>query len=484
MATASSRQRAVLGLAGAAAAALMLLVALRRLDQASPSSLFVAFAVLTAVAALAYVAWTAHPIWPISIGIVLASVSSHWDGVGLPAKVAPDRLLVAIGLLAIVIGGLRGSARITFRPQPVHVVLVLVIGYAVASAIAVGTIDDSAAIFRIFDRLGIVPYAIFMLAPLIFRGPEQRAVFLGVLVAFGGYLGLTAWFETVGPKALVFPNYIVDPSFGIHADRARGPFVEAVTNGFALYACCVAAVVALFTWRRPWPRIGAGVVALLCAVGVLFTLTRSVWLGAAAASVTVLLASRATRRFAVPVLAAAALLVAGALVAIPGLSERATARAGNQRTVWERKNLNRAAFNMIEERPLLGFGWNQFTRQSATHFELGEDYPLVAAPGLELHNGFLVHATELGLLGTSLWLLGLLLGVGGALAIRGPPELRAWRLGLAAIAICWVAIANSVNPTAFEPLLLWTWAGVVWAAGPHPGRQASVWGAGGGGAEA
>jgi putative inorganic carbon (HCO3(-)) transporter len=484
MATASSRQRALVGLVGAAAAALMFLVVVQRLDQTSPSSLFVAFAVFTAVVALAYVAWTAHPVWPISIGVVLGSVSSNWDGVGLPAKVAPDRFLVAIGLLAIVIGGLRGSARITFRPQPVHVVLVLVIGYAVASAIAAGTIDESDAIFRIIDRLGIVPYAVFMLAPLIFRGPEARAVLLGVLVAFGAYLGLTAWFETVGPKALVFPAYILDPAFGTHADRARGPFVDAVSNGFALYACCVAAVIAVFTWRRPWPRIGAGLVALLCGIGVVFTLTRSVWIGAAAASVAVLLASSATRRFAVPVLVGAALLVASALVLIPGLSDRATARADNERTVWERKNLNRAAFNMIEERPLIGFGWNQFRRRSATHFELGDDYPLVATAGLELHNGFLLHATELGLLGTSLWLLGLLLGVGGALAIRGPPELRPWRLGLAAIAICWLAVANAVNPTAFQPLLLWTWAGVVWAAGPVPGRQASVRRAGGFGAEA
>jgi putative inorganic carbon (HCO3(-)) transporter len=459
--------RALPVLVGAAAGSLALLLLLRKFEATSPSSAFIVVALVTAVGALAYVAWVADPVWPISAGIVLSCLSSNWDAVGFPSSVAPDRLLLATGLLAVVVGGIRSSARISFRPQPVHVVLVLVIAYAVASAIAVGTIGDRAAIFRIVDRLGVVPFAIFMLSPLIFRGPQQRAVLLGVLVAFGGYLGLTALFETVGPRALVFPQFILDPEFGIHADRARGPFIEAVPNGFALFACGVAAVIALITWQSRLAKVAAVAVVVLCALGVLFTLTRSVWLGAGAATMIVLLVNGGTRRFAVPVLVCGAILVAGALTLVPGLSGRASERAEKQGTVWDRKNLNRAAINMIEERPLLGFGWFQFRQQSAPYFELADDYPLTESAGLELHNGFLVNATELGLLGTTLWALGLLLGVGGALAIRGPPELLPWRLGLAAIAICWVVVANFVNPTAFQPLLLWTWAGAVWAAAPR-----------------
>jgi hypothetical protein len=34
------------------------------------------------------------------------------------------------------------------------------------------------------------------------------------------------------------------------------------------------------------------------------------------------------------------------------------------------------------------------------------------------------------------------------------------------VAICWVVIANFVYPGAFGPLVLWAWAGVVWAGGP------------------
>ena len=55
--------------------------------------------------------------------------------------------------------------------------------------------------------------------------------FLIGLVAVGAYLGITAFLQEVNLDQLVFPAYITDPSVGIHADRARGPFVEAAANG-------------------------------------------------------------------------------------------------------------------------------------------------------------------------------------------------------------------------------------------------------------
>ena len=89
----------------------------------------------------------------------------------------------------------------------------------------------------------------FAIAPLAFRTEAQRKIFLGVLVALGGYLGLTALFETVGPHALVFPRYITNPELGYHVGRARGPFLEAEANGIALFICGIAAAVAASTWR-------------------------------------------------------------------------------------------------------------------------------------------------------------------------------------------------------------------------------------------
>ena len=88
----------------------------------------------------------------------------------------------------------------------------------------------------------------------------------------------------------------------------------------------------------------------------------------------------------------------------------------------------------------------------------------------------LAYAVELGLVGALLWLASLLFAVGGALATRGPPDLRAWRAGLLAIAVCFIIVTNFVPPMAFPNLVLWLWAGVVWS-GRYARREAPARGA-------
>jgi hypothetical protein len=57
-----------------------------------------------------------------------------------------------------------------------------------------------------------------------------------------------------------------------------------------------------------WALLAAGVAAL-CALGVLFTVTRSPWLGAGAGATAALVFARETRRWFLPVAGLAALLV-------------------------------------------------------------------------------------------------------------------------------------------------------------------------------
>ena len=49
------------------------------------------------------------------------------------------------------------------------------------------------------------------------------------------------------PRDSIFPRYILDESLGIHADRARGPFLQAVANGVTLN---LLGLVALDSFRR------------------------------------------------------------------------------------------------------------------------------------------------------------------------------------------------------------------------------------------
>jgi O-antigen ligase len=268
----------------------------------------------------------------------------------------------------------------------------------------------------------------------------------------------------------VFPDYIVDPTIGIHPDRARGPFVEAGANGLALFGCGVAATLFAATTADRRIRLAAGAIAIGCAFCIIITLTRSVWIASSVALVVAMLAAPETRRLLLPVVAATALGIVVALALVPGLSEDVDFRSDDDRPVWDRQNANAAALRMVAERPLLGFGWNKFQTESDEYQRLADDHILTRS-GLEEHNVFLSNAVELGLIGALLWAAALFIAIGVAAFRRGPPDLKWWQVGLIAIAIQWLIVANFVPlGYAFPTALLWLWAGAAWVrpAGREP----------------
>jgi O-antigen ligase len=328
-----------------------------------------------------------------------------------------------------------------------------------ASAFFAGTLSQNDAFLRLVDTFGIMPFLLFLTAPLAFRTQRQRHVLLVAFVALGAYLGLTVVFETVKLDALVFPRYILDPHYGIHAGRGRGPFVEAVTNGLALFTCAVVCAIAVAQWQGRRARILAGAIGLLCLVGVFLCLERSVWIGAGVATCVGMLVTRGARRYLVPLLIAVGLGVGAALLFVPGLHQRVTARIDQKETLWDRRNLARAAINMVEARPLVGFGWARFQKDSADYFQQAGDYPLTATT-FGVHNTPLAYAADLGLIGVTLWALGLLFGVGSGLVARGPPDLLAWRIGLLAVAVATLVVISAVPPSAWPNRAIWLLAGV------------------------
>lgn len=408
-----------------------------------------------------YVAWYVDPAWLLTAGVVLTPFNGHWDAFALPQFITPDRYLLVIGAAALLLRAPSVRDRPRIRVTPLHWLLGATLAYAVASAMAAGTLTRSEAYFGLVDRMA-VPFAIFLLAPAAFHTVAQRRILLGGLVSFGGYLGLTSVFETVGPGALVFPQFILDPAFGIHEGRARGPFLEAAVNGFGLYAGAVAAAIGALTWSGRRARVAAWVVVTLCALGVLFTLTRSAWLAAVAGTLVAMLVVRDLRRFVVPAAIAGAALVLAMFAVIPGFQDDADDRATADRSVWARENLNAAALAMVAERPLTGFGWNEFNAHNRDYFQVLEDTPTVVSGQRAIHNVFLAFASELGLVGVTLYLLSFLFVIATAILRRGPPELLPWRVGLLGISIAWLIIASFVPlGQVFPNLFPWLWAGVV-----------------------
>ena len=286
---------------------------------------------------------------------------------------------------------------------------------------------------------------------------------LTALVVLGGYLGLTTLFEMAGPHALVWPRYIIDPSYGIHFGRGRGPFADAVANGFGLYVCALGGVRRGLSMagRRP----GGGV------LGGAALLHRH---AADAGTLGMDGRRRRHRGHADRIRAPEAIRAAGdrqrrrgrrcsRCSSSPGCRQRSSPARREQEPVWDRQNLTVAALNMISARPLLGFGWDRFQADSGPYFRQSQNYPLTAT-NIDIHNYFLTYAVELGLIGLLVWLAGLLMGGFGALATRAPPELEPWRMAFLAIAVCFLLVANSVPPTVFQNEAFWLWAGVLWGA--------------------
>jgi O-antigen ligase len=402
------------------------------------------------------------PAVTLSAAIFLTPFAGNWPQIGVPGPLSPDRLLLAAGILSVLLRASPGADRPRLRITGVHWLLALAAVYAMASALFAGTLVNRDSFLQIVDSFGVMPFILFLVAPLAFRTPAQRRVLLATLVALGAYLSLTVVFVAVHLDALVFPKYVLDPSYGIHSQRGRGPFADAVANGLACYACAVACAIAVSTWRDSAARAVAIAVGMLCVSAIFLSLERSVWIGAVLGTTVAMLARRGLRRHLVPMAIAGSLAVVGSLAVIPGFSDAVDRRLSERGILWDRQNVGRAALNMVEARPLFGFGWNRFTDYSADYFQQAFTYPLTASH-IGVHNTPLGYAADLGLIGATLWLLAVVMGIGSALVTRGPPSLAPWHVGLVAIVTSYAVVMNSVPPTTWLHRTLWLFAGVVYS---------------------
>jgi putative inorganic carbon (hco3(-)) transporter len=421
-----------------------------------PADGFLAFAVTAACLAGVAIAAVVPPAMMISAGLSLEIFSGEFQHLGSPIGI--DRVVLVIGILAAVLRDLRAPQR-RLQVWRIHLVLAAIAGYAIVSALFDHQLTVNESFFGLVDYLGLIPFALFFVAPAAFPGPAERRILIGSLTVVGLYLGVTSILEITGPHALVLPPYINNPNIGIHWGRARGPFVEAAGNGLSMFICIVASAIALVQWRRRrWlPALSIAV----CAIGIVFTLTRQIWLAAAIATIVTMLLQPRLRRWALPLAAVGAAGILVVLIAVPGFQTRASGRLDDKGPVWDRLNSDAAAVRMVEQRPLTGWGWYSFGKESLPFYRLAADRPVTTVG--RVHNIFLGYATELGVLPTLVWMGTLAYVVLTGLRRRGPPDLDHWRVGLVAVSIAWLVVANfTPMGYAFDHSALWLWAGICW----------------------
>jgi len=250
--------------------------------------------------------------------------------------------------------------------------------------------------WSLFAAKWLVPFALYHLAGYTFNSEQSLQRFETFSLIVLGYLSLTAIFFMIDAKQFIFPRYILDESLGYHADRARGPFLQAVANGVALN---LLGLVALNSFRRKRLR---GVLALLLLVAlplaIVATKTRAVWLSFALSVLVLLLfsPSRRLRR------ACLGLALAGSMgLAAVTFADRNTSltdRLEERGPVMFRMAVYEAGWEMFLEKPLTGWGATDMQT------ELSKRISDFHQEQFFFHNTYLEIAVQYGLVGLLLYL--------------------------------------------------------------------------------
>jgi putative inorganic carbon (hco3(-)) transporter len=291
-------------------------------------------------------------------------------------------------------------------------------------------------------------------------------------------LSFTAIAFLAGANSLIFPRFILDESIGHHADRARGPLLQAVANGVSLN---LLGLLAWHAWRRGSVR-GLKMLVLLASVpvAILATMTRAVWLSFAGTILALIfLAGDRTPSGSLPrhsstrksmrrlMLCSFLALIVAAGVALlvvlspgpadGGLSERLEERG----PVEYREAVYAGGWEMFLQRPLTGWGFNQMPGELPRH--VGGYHEKVLFP----HNTYLELLVEDGVVGLGLyfWLMWELwrLGRGKIPKVENRGFLNRdfhsiWPILLA---VYWVNAAMVVMSYQFVNGLLFTMAGML-----------------------
>jgi O-antigen ligase len=306
--------------------------------------------------------------------------------------------------------------------------------------------------WSLFAAKFLVPFSMFHMATLVFQDEAAIRKLETLCLCVLLYLCLLSVASLLGVAAATFPPYIADIGLGIHADRARGPFLQAAANGTALN---LLGLVALDLFRRR--RINCLMAIVLCTLlplAVFATMTRAVWLSFAFSFLMVSLRVRHLRWawlwIAIGV-ALAAMLIANNNSLRAVFEDRFEERS----PVEFRAAVYRLSWEMFKEKPLLGWGQNQFSP------EIESRISEFRADGYAAHNTFIEITVEHGLLGIALyaWMMIGLLRVGRRLPhVQKEPFVSIWPvfLGVYLVNACFVVMNYQ-----FVNALVFTLAGVL-----------------------
>ncbi len=248
----------------------------------------------------------------------------------------------------------------------------------------------------------LLPALTYVIASQIKLTPTQiRAAFIAFAL-LGIYLAGTAVAEKMNWQWAIFPRYIASPKYEEFLGRGRGPLLNPAANGILL-TLSLASAAMITLWYKNLRRATVLATLPVYLVGILCTLTRSVWLGCAAA-IAGLMFTLLPRHLRLPA-AMAALSVAslGTFVDVKELlsfkRDRNVSVEQMRESAQLRPILAMVAWKMFNDHPLLGCGTNQY-KEHAKHYlsDRNTELQLAKARPYVQHNMFLAMLVENGLI--------------------------------------------------------------------------------------
>lgn len=243
----------------------------------------------------------------------------------------------------------------------------------------------------------LVPFVMFHLARAVFTSESairQLETFCLLTLLYLCFISLAF---LSGQTQVIFPRFILDGGVEMHADRARGPFLQAVANGVSLN---LLGLVAFELYRRK--RLALVIALFFLAavpIAVFATMTRSVWLSCLLSlfAIALLGMRRHLRRIFWSAGIAVAVLIYVACANYM-IAETWQERAQDRDTVAFRVSVYELSWEMFKEKPILGWGQGEFAREIESRIS---DF----RPGTyAAHNTFVNVLVEHGTLGLLLYL--------------------------------------------------------------------------------
>jgi putative inorganic carbon (hco3(-)) transporter len=249
-------------------------------------------------------------------------------------------------------------------------------------------------IWSIIASKYIVPFALFHIAVLIFRGISQRKHFEIFVILSLAYLVFIAIAFLFDARSLIYPRFILDESVGFHPDRARGPFLQAVANGVSLNLLGILA----FALSRK-RTIVVGLLWMALPLAVLATMTRAVWIAFVLSTVALGFRLVRGRLLALCTLLAIVGLLAGLAIGMSDHSLKNTLwdRTGERGPVDARLAVYDAGWEMFKEKPFTG--WSA----GGMYAELGRRMEGYHLRTFYVHNTYLALLVEFGVPGFALY---------------------------------------------------------------------------------